>query len=310
MAELNPPVAMQNRSDHSALTVRTLSDALSSSSAVVGINDLKVSQRAAGANMSVDVAGGLCIIDGTESATQGSYVCRSDATPTNVVIAASSPTLPRIDIVVAKVQDAFYSGVTNAWSIVAVTGTPAASPVAPSAPANSLLLANISVAANATSVVTGNITDKRVVGHGNLYTGDFVCTSTTRPAVPWTGMTIYETDTKNDLLWDGTTWQTRGKVGGTPYAMAQGAYTTSMSAQSNKSDAVTFPTGRFSVAPQVYAMIQSTNAGTWQLILRADTLTTTGCNINVAMYNLTSITVATIPIGWVAVQMTPSSATG
>lgn len=33
-----------------------------------------------------------------------------------------------------------------------------------------------------------------------------VCTSTTRPASPYAGQKIYETDTKNELIWDGSAW--------------------------------------------------------------------------------------------------------
>lgn len=33
-----------------------------------------------------------------------------------------------------------------------------------------------------------------------------VCTSTTRPASPYAGMAIYETDTSRLLIWNGTTW--------------------------------------------------------------------------------------------------------
>jgi hypothetical protein len=310
MAELNPPVVMQNRTDHSALTIRTLADSLTSGSAVVGVSDLKVTQRAAGVNMSVDVAGGLCFIEGTETATQGAYCCRSDATPTNVAIAASSPTLPRIDIIVAKVQDAFYSGATNAWSIVAVTGTAAASPTAPTAPVNSLILAQVSVAANATTVVNANITDKRVIAAGRLYTGDYPCTSTTRPAVPWTGLTIYESDTKNQYLWDGTAWQLTGKVGAQPYAMAAGTVSLNMSAVSNVNMSVTFPTSRFSVAPIVMATHDTAGAGTNAIILRAFSISTTGCSINAATYDLHTVTISGETVAWQAIQMTTTTAAG
>lgn len=33
-----------------------------------------------------------------------------------------------------------------------------------------------------------------------------VCTSTTRPSVPYKGLAIYETDTHNHLVWSGTLW--------------------------------------------------------------------------------------------------------
>ena len=36
--------------------------------------------------------------------------------------------------------------------------------------------------------------------------GGFICTSTTRPASPWLGMRIFETDTKATGTWDGTQW--------------------------------------------------------------------------------------------------------
>ena len=42
-----------------------------------------------------------------------------------------------------------------------MTGTPAGSPSPPSAPANSFTLAQVAVAANATSITSGNITDQR-----------------------------------------------------------------------------------------------------------------------------------------------------
>lgn len=41
--------------------------------------------------------------------------------------------------------------------------------------------------------------------------GPFRCTSTTRPAEPYVGLTIFETDTGFTLLWNGTEWT------GTPY---------------------------------------------------------------------------------------------
>ena len=40
--------------------------------------------------------------------------------------------------------------------------------------------------------------------------GSVVCTSVTRPASPWQGMLIYETDTTNIMLWTGGAWVARG----------------------------------------------------------------------------------------------------
>ena len=111
--------------------------------------------------MTVQVAGGRCVIVGTEGTYQGSYFCENRGAATGVVVTAADPTDPRIDLVVAKVEDSAYSGATDAWSIAVVAGTPASSPVAPSAPANSIPLASIAVAAAATTILDANITDTR-----------------------------------------------------------------------------------------------------------------------------------------------------
>lgn len=312
MVEINPAAFLQNRTDHSALVTRTLADALTNGSAVVGVNDLKVSQHAAGANMSVDVAGGICFIEGTESATQGAYCCRSDGTATNVTLAASNATLPRIDLIVAKVQDAFYSGATNAWSIVAVTGTAAASPVAPSAPANSLILAQVSVGANVTTIVTANISDKRLIASGRLYTGDFTCTSTTRPAVPWTGLTIFETDTRNRYVWDGSTWQFLGSAGREMYSQAVGLQTVNYTTGGTSgSSSVSFPAGRFSVAPAVFASFNSAPSAVIGATLFMFSITSTGftLQINAAPGSTWSGT-GSVNVSWSAWQGTPTTLAG
>lgn len=44
-------------------------------------------------------------------------------------------------------------------------------------------------------------------GIGSLKPG--VCTSTTRPASPFTGQTIYDTTTSTTLVWNGTAWVTQ-----------------------------------------------------------------------------------------------------
>lgn len=82
----------------------------------------------------------------------------------NVTIPTANPTNPRIDLICAK----FDTGVTpdanatNVGSFVCVSGTPAGSPVAPSVPANHLLIATIAVGAGVTVINSGNITDSRV----------------------------------------------------------------------------------------------------------------------------------------------------
>lgn len=215
MTAQNPPFALQNAgATHTAAGDRMMLSGLisgisSSGSGMRGrqgvtqkAGKLKVQAQGSPA-MAVDILSGQAYITGTENTIQGVYSCVNDAT-VSLAITTAHATLPRIDIVIAQVQDTQYSGAVNAWSLVVVAGTPAASPVAPTAPNNSIVLANVLVGAGVTSIVNGNITDTRqyVSAEG----GVVVCTSTTRPNpgpsgsnIVFPGQLIYESDT--DRLW-------------------------------------------------------------------------------------------------------------
>jgi hypothetical protein len=122
--------------------------------------------------MSVIVAGGWAAIVGTTQTNMGTYVAYNDA-PTVVTITTANPTNPRIDLLCATVQDAFYTGAQNNVIFQVVVGTPAGSPVVPALPANSIALAEIDVAAGALSITSGDITDLRVLVTTNIpETGD------------------------------------------------------------------------------------------------------------------------------------------
>ncbi|WP_298330328.1 hypothetical protein [Haloactinopolyspora sp.] len=166
MAAENPPFVLQNAS-HSAALVRQAVASLKGArlpgtytnnawpAGVVGAGDLAVSANST-PNMSVNVAAGQAWIAGSEAANQGLYYCFNDA-PVNLVVAASDPTNPRYDLVAATVLDAAYAGASNEWLLQVITGTAAASPVAPSLPANSLALALVSVPAAASSITSADI---------------------------------------------------------------------------------------------------------------------------------------------------------
>jgi hypothetical protein len=80
----------------------------------------------------------------------------------------ANPTNPRIDLICATVNDAYYTGSLNNVVIQAIAGTPAGSPVAPSLPANSITLATVAVGAGATAITNANITDTRVLVTTNI----------------------------------------------------------------------------------------------------------------------------------------------
>lgn len=94
-------------------------------------------------NMTVDVALGTGTFNGTDF---------SWAHNAALTIAAADPSNPRLDLVV----------VSSAGSISAITGTAASHPVFPDPGASVIVLAAVYVPANATTIATANIIDKRL----------------------------------------------------------------------------------------------------------------------------------------------------
>lgn len=89
------------------------------------------------------------VIDGTSNSLQGCYWATLDAAATVTINTAN--TSARIDLISLQIQDnAYDSSGVNAGRILYTAGTPG-SGVAPSAPANSISLFTVPVAANATS---------------------------------------------------------------------------------------------------------------------------------------------------------------
>jgi hypothetical protein len=121
------------------------------------------------ADMFVTVNPGVCFI-GAASAVGGAYECHNDATY-DVLLASANATLPRKDLVVARIYDAFDDvGSRNEYAIEAITGTPNSAPVVPATPAGALALAQVTVPAAATAIATANIADVRqyTTGLGGL----------------------------------------------------------------------------------------------------------------------------------------------
>ncbi len=161
MAEVTPPLFQtidgEYTGAHLGLPYRNLT-----TEGIADAGSLAVSQRAAGANMSVDVAAGAAWVLGDDlAASQPCYRVYNNAT-VNLAIAAADGTNPRIDRVVAEVRDAAFSGVSTDWRLRVITGTPAGSPSAPAEPNNCLTLATVSVPAGDTTISTAQITDARV----------------------------------------------------------------------------------------------------------------------------------------------------
>lgn len=206
MTAINPPFAMQNAgTTHTAENDRMMLSGLfagvrTSGSMVSrgGVHPLAggvmaVTQTGS-PSMAVSVASGVVYVSGSEGGKQGIYACTNDAAVV-VTLDAAHGTLPRIDSIIARVQDSAYSGATNTWTIEKVTGTAASSPVAPTLLANTELLANVTVGAAVSSVTNANITDTRK--YATAVGGIIPCLSTAAPAantIP-DGQFVYFTNT-------------------------------------------------------------------------------------------------------------------
>ena len=172
MALRTPPSWLQQGS-HPAENDRLTMQAIFNTTGIIGSTSLAVTAQGS-PNMTVNVALGWGAIVGTTQSNMGVYTFYNDAT-TVLTITTANPTNPRIDRIVATVNDAYYSGATNNVTFTVIAGTPAGSPTAPATPANSISLATIAVAAGATSITSGNITDTRVATTTSLVdTSSFV----------------------------------------------------------------------------------------------------------------------------------------
>lgn len=159
MAELTPKFMDINNvysGDELGLPYRDLI-----SEGIVGSTDLAVTQRAAGANLSVDIAKGAAwVLGDTNVDAQPCYRVYNDDV-VNLGI-SPDPSNPRKVLIVAQMTDETFAGTGRNWALVAIHGTPAASPAEPALPASALPLALVDVAAAAVSISNANITDRRV----------------------------------------------------------------------------------------------------------------------------------------------------
>lgn len=212
MALRTPPSWLQQGS-HPAENDRLTMQGIVSSTGIIGASSLAVTAQGT-PNMTVNVATGWgAILSSTANA--GVYQFYNDATAI-LTISTANPSNPRIDRIVATVNDAFYSGTTNNVTFTVVAGTPAASPTAPATPSNSISLATVLVGTSVTSITAGNITDTRTAVTSNLL-GSYVTLAgvqqlsnktllspqeiTTIAATAATGTINYDASTQADLYY-------------------------------------------------------------------------------------------------------------
>lgn len=163
---------------------------------VPGDNNLLVFADSSGMNVKVKVVGSL-----SQAVIRG-HMYQSTAQETLTIQASESN--PRIDSIVLTLDPA-----ANSIVLQVVKGTAAVSPVAPTltqtdAANYQLLLANVSVAASATTISAGNVTDLRT------FIGD-VWTTTARP-VGTTGRIGFNVSTGKIEVYNGSSWVNSGTL--------------------------------------------------------------------------------------------------
>lgn len=216
MAVLNPPGWLENAgTTHTAVQIRTyvgmlLTGNTSGLKARGGVHpniggELAVTQTGT-PSMGVLVSNGAAAIAGTQATDQGIYFVANDANVT-LTISAADPSLPRIDIVQFRVQDSFYAGASNQAVLDIKAGTPASSPVAPTADANAIVLAEVTVGAGVTSITNASISDKRtfIAAVGGVIQSRLEALV---PTLIEEGQLWYARDTDKLKLFDGTTHHT------------------------------------------------------------------------------------------------------
>jgi hypothetical protein len=213
---INNPPSYLSRGTYPAKLDRYVMQAYTQSQGVIGTNDLKVTQSGTPGMSVVVAAGGGFMQAG--AAQGGMYFAYNDAALTLTVNSNSSGN-PRVDSVVMYVRDQDVSGVTsNDVSIGIVAGTPASSPVAPTITSSStdyinsrtigntltyIVIANLTVANGATSIINANIADTRT----KSMVPDRSVTSLSMIVSPIAGQVVWNTGDSKLYVYDGSAWQ-------------------------------------------------------------------------------------------------------
>ncbi|MBO0731818.1 MAG: hypothetical protein J2P57_21340 [Acidimicrobiaceae bacterium] len=158
------PLWMQNVAYPAGVDRELLSAIWPQREGIIRVNDLRVTQRGAGANLSVDVAPGSCLIEGTDTPNQGSYL-QTFMDVTNVPLEpAPAAGQQRYDLIIIQVQDDGVLGSITGprGQIRVVTGqtSPSGAPL-PIQPPSSFLLATVGPITSTTAQVTDSMIVER-----------------------------------------------------------------------------------------------------------------------------------------------------
>jgi hypothetical protein len=167
---LGQGATMNQATSYDAISARRAWTGFERGEGVATYGSFRVSQRGAGANMSVDIAmDDFAWVRGDAVTHQGLYQVAPHSATINETITTAHATLPRLDQVVLEVKDHAHdaSGSSLAQTRV-VNGTATSGATldnrngAASLPASALLLADVLVAAADASISDAEIRDRRV----------------------------------------------------------------------------------------------------------------------------------------------------
>ena len=263
MAITATPLWMEGLSTHASQDYRRLLEGLANyKPGIFKSADFVVSTNN---NMTVTVGSGMALVDGSEDSNQGLYFVHADSN-TVVNVNAAHATLNRYDMVVIRIRDDFYAtGPTEGVDLFVVEGTPSGSPAEPTIPANSFVLARLTVTAADSSIASGDIVDRRTLttnqGIVSLKGGFRLCTSSTRPTTnlqPYQDF-IIESDTGYLKVWDGASWLTLSALNDVSVVTGSStAMTTSFAAVTNTS--ISVPPGSWKIEAKGVAVQTGTAA--------------------------------------------------
>jgi hypothetical protein len=169
------------------------------------------------ADANVHVAPFQLVLQSHRGTVSGAYTATLDASLTiNILSTPANGTNPRNDLIIAQQTDTFYGDGTSAFVVKQVVGTPAASPSDPAVTGSTdfVIIARVRVPANATTIITSNITDLRPAQLFTVAVGGVIPTASqaTRDALPgkYDGMVIYRQDHNWFEVYDGAAFRVQG----------------------------------------------------------------------------------------------------
>jgi hypothetical protein len=198
--------------EFSGLDYRAVFDAMIQAEGYIGPTSLKVVQRGAGANFSVDVLAGFEVIQGDDTALQGKYLCENTATY-NVPLPSPPVSGSRIHRIIARIKDKLHNGSdwsTYEWTISYLEDTGSGTPALP---ASAITLALVTIASGASNVTDANINQQRQTAlmwptrpHLAASTADY-------PPNPRVGERVHRSDISPiEFVYDGSAWRMDGSA--------------------------------------------------------------------------------------------------